>query len=70
MRKVCATLALFFALAVPALAAGVVFTEPYLLTLKPATEMNVCWLTASPEETWVEFGEAASLGATLVTKPY
>ena len=70
MRKICATLALFFALAVPALAAGVVFTEPYLLTLKPATEMNVCWLTDSPAETWVEFGEAASLGATVVAKPY
>lgn len=36
------------------------FTEPYLLTLSPREEMNVCWLTSeSVVEAYVEYGVPA-----------
>lgn len=38
------------------------YTEPYLLTLRPSTEMNVLWLTKGACEGYVEYGETPALG--------
>ncbi len=39
------------------------FTEPYLLSLSPATSMYVCWLTSRPAaESWVEYGPSEAYG--------
>ena len=36
----------------------VFLTQPYLLTLHPDTEMNICWLQSIPEPGFVEFGRS------------
>lgn len=38
------------------------YTEPYMVTLRPATEMNVIWLTKELCEGYVEYGETPALG--------
>ena len=40
----------------------VTYTKPYLLTLNPDNEMNICWLTKESTEAFVEFGETEELG--------
>ncbi len=56
MRKYLVAVLLVLCLALPA-AAVQSYTEPYLLSLSPSSEMNVCWLLAEPgDEAWVEFG--------------
>lgn len=38
-------------------------TEPYLLSLKPSTEMSVCWLLSAPAvEAYVEYGSTRDYG--------
>ena len=46
------------------------FTEPYLLTLHPSTEMNVCRLTSEASDTWVEFGPTPELGNRVSAVQY
>ena len=46
------------------------YTEPYLLTLKPATEMNVLWLAKEMCEGYVEYGPTPALGNRVEAKPY
>lgn len=64
MRKYVFALLLLVCMSLPASAAKI-YTEPYLLSLNPSSEMNVCWLLGEPgEEAWVEFGESEALGET------
>ena len=45
------------------------YTEPYMVTLHPATEMNIIWLTKELCNGYVEYGEKHDLwmlGHTLV----
>lgn len=39
-------------------------TEPYLLSLCPATEMNILWLQSAPDIGWIEYGLSPDLGKT------
>jgi hypothetical protein len=41
------------------------FTEPYLLTLAPAAEMNVCWISSEPASAWVEYGPTPAYGSRV-----
>jgi hypothetical protein len=62
MRKFFLALLLVVCSGLPAFAARA-YTEPYLVSLTPSTEMNVCWLLAEAgDEAWVEFGETEELG--------
>ena len=36
-------------------------TQPYLLTLKPSTEMNIVWIQSEPTEAFVEFGSTEAM---------
>lgn len=70
MRKYLVAVLLVLCLALPA-AAVQSYTEPYLLSLSPSSEMNVCWLLAEPgDEAWVEFGESDALGTTTPAALY
>ncbi|MEG2380959.1 MAG: alkaline phosphatase [Oscillospiraceae bacterium] len=40
------------------------YTKPYLLTLNPSQEMNVCWLTKDSSHGVIEYGETETLGNT------
>lgn len=44
---------------------GVFVTDPYLLTLDPAHEMNVVWIQRSPVPGIVEFGSTHKLGKII-----
>lgn len=46
------------------------YTKPYLLTLNPDSEMNICWLTRGNGEGSIEFGETESLGKTAKAQQY
>ncbi len=46
------------------------YTKPYLLSLNPAEEMNVCWLTDSNAEAYVEYGETEALGTKVIAEQY
>ncbi len=77
MKKVIAYLvtASMMAASIPAFAAfeaknDLTYTEPYLLTLNPSNEMNICWLTTDEGEGSVEIGESTTLGKTLDAKQY
>ncbi|MDD6735630.1 MAG: fibronectin type III domain-containing protein, partial [Clostridiales bacterium] len=48
----------------------VTYTKPYLLTLNPGSEMNICWLTQGDGEGSIEFGETESLGKTAKAQQY
>ena len=41
--------------------ADLCYTKPYLLTLNPGSEMNICWLTKDSSQGSVEYGETSSL---------
>lgn len=46
------------------------YTEPYLVTLHPSTEMNVIWLAKEMCEGYVEYGETPALGRVAQAVPY
>ena len=48
----------------------VFLTEPYLLTLKADTEMNVCWLQSTKEPGYVEYGCSRSLNYWVSAQIY
>lgn len=50
--------------------AKVTYTQPYLLTLNPDSEMEVCWLTAGDGEGSIEIGETDAFGETVEAKQY
>lgn len=50
--------------------ADLTYTKPYLLTLNPAREMNVLWLTKEKSSATVEFGITEKLGKTVTAKEY
>lgn len=43
-------------------AAAPVYTDPYMVTLEPSTEMNILWITKEACEGYVEYGTTAELG--------
>lgn len=70
MRKFFLALLLVVCSGLPAFAARA-YTEPYLVSLTPSTEMNVCWLLAEAgEDAWVEFGETETLGRKAEARAY
>lgn len=48
----------------------VTYTEPYLLTLDPDSEMDICWLTSGSGEGSVEIGETTDLGENVEAQQY
>lgn len=48
----------------------VTYTEPYLLTLDPDSEMNICWLTSGNGSASIEIGETDALGQTVTAQEY
>lgn len=48
----------------------VTYTKPYLVTLNPENEMNICWLTKDSAEAFVEFGETEELGQKAEAAEY
>ena len=46
------------------------YTQPYLLTLNPDNEMDICWLTAGDGEGSIEIGETDALGQTVEAQQY
>ena len=62
-----ALMALVALMSVPAAAetvepASPVYTDPYMVTLEPSTEMNILWLTKEACEGYVEYGPTPALG--------
>lgn len=61
---------------VPAVTASAVidtditYTKPYLLTLNPDNEMDICWLTSGDGDGSIEIGEIDALGQTVQAKQY
>lgn len=49
-------------------APSLTYTEPYLLSLHPDSEMNVLWLTREPTEGYVEYGPTPALGSRVEAK--
>lgn len=48
-----------------------VYTQPYLLSLQPDTEMNICWLTReSAKESYIEYGLTEALGTKVPAKEF
>lgn len=50
--------------------AKVTYTQPYLLTLNPDSEMEICWLTTGEGEGSIEIGETDSFGKTVKAQQY
>ncbi len=46
------------------------YTEPYMVTLNPSTEMNIIWLAKEMCEGYVEYGETPALGNRVEAVPY
>ena len=46
------------------------YTEPYMVTLHPATEMNIIWLTKEICSGYVEYGETPALGRRVEAVSY
>ena len=46
------------------------YTEPYMVTLNPSTEMNIIWLAKEMCEGYVEYGETPALGNVVEATPY
>ena len=42
---------------------GLTYTDPYMVSLNPATEMNIIWLTKEPCEGVVEYGNTPDMGS-------
>lgn len=49
---------------------NITYTEPYLLTLDPDSEMEICWLTSGSGEGSIEIGETADLGRNVPAQQY
>lgn len=69
------TAGVLFAASMPAIPgfaaeADITYTKPYLLTLNPDSEMNICWLTSGDGAGSVEIGETDALGQTVKAKQY
>ena len=48
-----------------------IYTQPYLLSLHPKSEMNICWLTGETAgESYVEYGQAESLGKKVPAREF
>ncbi len=48
-----------------------IYTQPYLLSLHPKSEMNICWLTGeTARESYVEYGQAESLGEKVPAREF
>lgn len=59
--------------AVTAMAADMplTFTEPYILSLHPSTEMSICWITSEPvTDAYVEYGPTPSYGQRVAAIEY
>lgn len=48
----------------------VTYTEPYLLTLAPDSEMNICWLTTGDGTGSIEIGTTPDLGQNVKAQQY
>ena len=48
----------------------ITYTKPYLLTLDPDSEMDICWLTSGDGEGSIEIGETDALGETVKATQY
>lgn len=48
----------------------ITYTKPYLLTLDPDSEMDICWLTSRDGEGSIEIGETDALGQTVQAQQY
>lgn len=48
----------------------ITYTKPYLLTLDPDNEMNICWLTAGDGVGSIEIGETSDFGQTVEAEQY
>lgn len=46
------------------------YTEPYMVTLHPATEMNIIWLTKEICSGYVEYGATPALGRRVEAVSY
>lgn len=51
-------------------APSMTYTEPYMVTLNPDSEMNILWLTKEPCEGVVEYGLTPALGLTATAEPF
>lgn len=49
---------------------SIAYTKPYLLTLDPDSEMNICWLTKGDGQGSIEIGETEELGNTAYAQQY
>lgn len=45
-------------------------TQPYLLTLHPAEEMNIVWIQSAPSPAYVEYGRTDALGTRAEARCY
>ena len=48
----------------------ITYTKPYLLTLDPDSEMDICWLTTGDGIGSIEIGETDALGKTVKAQQY
>ena len=51
-------------------APSLTYTEPYMVTLNPGSEMNILWLTKEPCEGLVEYGLTPALGMRMQAEQY
>lgn len=58
------------AITVSAADTDITYTKPYLLTLDPDSEMDICWLTSGNGEGSIEIGETNALGETVKATQY
>ena len=49
---------------------GLTYTDPYMVSLFPSSEMNIIWLTKEPCEGVVEYGTTPAMGSTVACEPY
>ena len=45
-------------------------SQPYLLTLDPASEMNILWILPEKVDAYVEFGDTEALGNCVEVQCY
>lgn len=48
----------------------ITYTKPYLLTLDPDNEINICWLTSGSGKGSIEIGETEALGQAVQAHQY
>lgn len=58
------------AITVSAADTDITYTKPYLLTLDPDSEIDICWLTSGDGEGSIEIGETDALGKTVKATQY